>query len=648
MAMKKVMLFFLFMVNLLSCADPQTDLFSVHVPDGFISARLGSSVLLPCTVSPSVDCKSYEVRWYRPDKYNNPVLLYKDLRVQENTGDVQYRNRVSLVGELEKGNVSLQLENLRVEDRGEYVCLVESIQWYDEASMSLNISVIGSHPLLSLADAGDQVNVTCVSDGWSTKAKLTWRDRKGKELNSAEHYKTDSEGLVSVSSWVLFSPSGSDWISCSVGLSEQEMKEIRVVPLKPGFWREAFISSLTLSLTVIITLVVLLVLVKQDLLPRCSSRKNAKIAGKLITYALPVDTEKTTERTLVSDLLPHCSSRKNAKMAANSNESIAEETLPLTEKTKEKTTETTTERTLVSGQSSQSSAPPASDEEKKPKSKKFKKSKDMTSKSQGDLDSVERGKETTTERTLVCGQSSQSSAPPASDEEKKPKSKKFKKSKDMTSKSQGDLDSVERGKEKTTERTLVCGQSSQSSAPSVSDEEKIRKWKKFKKYTVNLTFDPDGVQNPLHMTEDRMAIYSGHLTVESLSKPFLHVLSKEELSSRLQYWEVVLDQQGKCKRSWCVGVTQKPTSEDVLRALCYEERYGIYANTDRNTLISNQEHCATLGLLLDLKDHTLSFYNVDKETHLYTYTMNNTNNHKYFAAVSPGTKDSYPVCFQRK
>ncbi|XP_076869790.1 butyrophilin-like protein 9 isoform X3 [Brachyhypopomus gauderio] len=459
MAMKKVMLFFLFMVNLLSCADPQTDLFSVHVPDGFISARLGSSVLLPCTVSPSVDCKSYEVRWYRPDKYNNPVLLYKDLRVQENTGDVQYRNRVSLVGELEKGNVSLQLENLRVEDRGEYVCLVESIQWYDEASMSLNISVIGSHPLLSLADAGDQVNVTCVSDGWSTKAKLTWRDRKGKELNSAEHYKTDSEGLVSVSSWVLFSPSGSDWISCSVGLSEQEMKEIRVVPLKPGFWREAFISSLTLSLTVIITLVVLLVLVKQDLLPRCSSRKNAKIAGKLITYALPVDTEKTTERTLVSgfwreafissltlsliviitlvvllvlvrqDLLPHCSSRKNAKMAANSNESIAEETLPLTEKTKEKTTETTTERTLVSGQSSQSSAPPASDEEKKPKSKKFKKSKDMTSKSQGDLDSVERGKETTTERTLVCGQSSQSSAPPASDEEKKPKSKKFKKSK---------------------------------------------------------------------------------------------------------------------------------------------------------------------------------------------------------------------------
>ncbi|KAL7856333.1 hypothetical protein AOLI_G00199370 [Acnodon oligacanthus] len=45
---------------------------------------------------------------------------------------------------------------------------------------------------------------------------------------------TDSEGLVSVSSWLLFSPSESEWISCSVGLSDQEMREGRVLPLKPA------------------------------------------------------------------------------------------------------------------------------------------------------------------------------------------------------------------------------------------------------------------------------------------------------------------------------------------------------------------------------------------------------------------------------
>ncbi|XP_076878892.1 butyrophilin-like protein 10 [Brachyhypopomus gauderio] len=328
-AMAAVLLISFTSVLLCSAAD-----FTVLGPAVPVAAHVGTSVVLSCSLGLSVKAKPYEVRWYKRDAYDSPVLLYKDLEVQEGAADPQYRNRAFLVGILENGNISLQLENLRAQDTGEYTCMVKSLTWYDKASANLTVRAVGSHPLLSLADAGDQVNVTCVSDGWSPKPKLTWRDREGRELNNSHiSYRKVSEGLVTVSSWVLHSSSGSDWISCSVGLSDEEMMQSRVAPFK-GFWREAFISSLTLSLIVIITLVVLLVLVRQD-------------------------------------LLPHCSSRKNAKMAANSNESIPEETLPLTEKT----TEMTTERTLVSGQSSQSSAPPVSDEEKKPKSKKFKKSK---------------------------------------------------------------------------------------------------------------------------------------------------------------------------------------------------------------------------------------------------------------------------------
>ncbi|KAL7841063.1 hypothetical protein SRHO_G00247540 [Serrasalmus rhombeus] len=44
----------------------------------------------------------------------------------------------------------------------------------------------------------------------------------------------DSEGLVSVSSWLLFSPSESEWISCSVGSSDQETREGRVLLFKPA------------------------------------------------------------------------------------------------------------------------------------------------------------------------------------------------------------------------------------------------------------------------------------------------------------------------------------------------------------------------------------------------------------------------------
>ncbi|XP_036416691.1 butyrophilin subfamily 3 member A2-like [Colossoma macropomum] len=231
--MKTVMLVLLLMFDLLTCSNGGT--FSLLVPHGFISAKIGSSVVLECGLSTALDSKSYEVRWHRPNKKDNPILLYKDQKIQENPGDPQYRGRVSLIGELQKGNISLKLENLTLADRGEYVCYVQSTEWYERASVILNITVVGSPLLLSFADVGKQLNITCASSGWSPKPTLTWRDKGGRKLrNSVDHYKTDSEGLVSVSSWLLLSPSESEWISCSVGLSNQEMREGRVLPLKPA------------------------------------------------------------------------------------------------------------------------------------------------------------------------------------------------------------------------------------------------------------------------------------------------------------------------------------------------------------------------------------------------------------------------------
>uniref|UniRef100_A0A8B9H8P8 Ig-like domain-containing protein n=1 Tax=Astyanax mexicanus TaxID=7994 RepID=A0A8B9H8P8_ASTMX len=183
------MLVLLMMFGLLGCSTAET--FTLQVPGGFIQAKVGSSVLLPCEMSPALNAESYKVSWYRPNKEDSPVLLYKDLKVQENTGDPQYRGRVFLVGDLQKGNVSLKLENLTVADRGEYECYVKSNIWYDTAKVILNITVVGSLPVLSLAETGDKVNVTCVSDGWSPIPIITWKDMRGRELrNSVVQHKT--------------------------------------------------------------------------------------------------------------------------------------------------------------------------------------------------------------------------------------------------------------------------------------------------------------------------------------------------------------------------------------------------------------------------------------------------------------------------
>uniref|UniRef100_A0A3B1IXF9 Ig-like domain-containing protein n=1 Tax=Astyanax mexicanus TaxID=7994 RepID=A0A3B1IXF9_ASTMX len=230
MSLHKGMLLLLMIVDLFGCSNADYFTLKDHSGPGF--SKMGSSVVLPCELSPALNTKTYEVRWHRPNEWENPILLYEEQKVQENAGDPQYRGRVSLVGDLQKGNVSLKLENLTLADRGEYMCYVKSSKWYESASVFLNITVVGSLPVLSFAEVGDQLNVTCASDRWSPIPTLIWRDERGIQLkNSVFMPKTDSEGLVSVRSWLMFSPSDSEWISCSVGLSDQEMKEGRVLIL---------------------------------------------------------------------------------------------------------------------------------------------------------------------------------------------------------------------------------------------------------------------------------------------------------------------------------------------------------------------------------------------------------------------------------
>ncbi|KAI5087660.1 butyrophilin subfamily 2 member A2-like isoform X1 [Silurus meridionalis] len=262
--------------------------FSIVTPNASVSAWLGSSVILPCSLSPPLNARDFEVQWYKKKDSQKTVLLHQEQKVQENDVDDQYRDRVSLIGELDNGNVSLKLDNLKTADRGEYTCFVKSLRWYERGSMNLVVKAIGSTPVLSYQEAGEQLNVSCTSDGWSPKPLLTWRDSTGRELtNTYTKYITDSEGLVDVRSWMLFSPSDSEWISCTVDLNLQGMKESRVVPMK-------------------------------SLLPHCSSRKNAKAAGNI--HPVLLHFIQTQKKQFIYFHFYH---------AADSHESLPGETIPL-------------------------------------------------------------------------------------------------------------------------------------------------------------------------------------------------------------------------------------------------------------------------------------------------------------------------------
>ncbi|KAJ8361871.1 hypothetical protein AAFF_G00415990 [Aldrovandia affinis] len=240
--------------------------FSVSVPSAPVSVWLGDSVTLPCSVTPPMDVSPLEVRWYRPPHHNAPFLLYKDRRIEPSSQDNKYQGRVFLVGlgsgvgGLEGGNVSLSLRNVTMADSGAYECYVGSLQWYDVGRISLQVNKLGSIPVLSVHPGvgGQQVNVSCVSDGWSPKPSLIWRNREGRELKDQQglFYSTDPQGLVTVSGWLLFSPSDSGWLSCTVSLSGGDSREGRVAPHTPGTdesvgWIARFITLLVLSVSAI-------------------------------------------------------------------------------------------------------------------------------------------------------------------------------------------------------------------------------------------------------------------------------------------------------------------------------------------------------------------------------------------------------------
>ncbi|KAM9450196.1 butyrophilin subfamily 2 member A2-like [Clarias gariepinus] len=242
-----------------------------------VSGLLGSSVSLPCAVTSNMDVRPMEVRWYRPNMYDTPALFYRDTEIQKSPVDVQYQGRVFLLGDLEKGDVSVKLENLMLTDRGDYVCHVSSDTWYDEAIVSLRLRVVGSTPVLSIREAGEgKVNVSCQSHGWLPEPSITWTHKDGRDLKhlSNDKFTNNSVGTVDVSSWLIVSPSESEWISCSVGLSDQERKEDRIMLHVPARDTESLTGY------IIIIIPVLLVLCVVGIAVYCVLRKKGLILSR--------------------------------------------------------------------------------------------------------------------------------------------------------------------------------------------------------------------------------------------------------------------------------------------------------------------------------------------------------------------------------
>ncbi|XP_067379459.1 butyrophilin-like protein 3 isoform X2 [Channa argus] len=197
-----------------------------------VSVHRSHTSTLPCWFNLPQSAEGLEVRWYRGDHFDTPILLYRADKIEESK-DASYEGRVSFglkdaaSGGLKAGDASLKLMNVTIDDAGDYMCYVSIDQGYDRGAISLSVKETGTSPSLSVMwNGGNQVNVSCESAGWYPQPQLRWLDKKlaltPKDLN----YHKDSSGLVSVHSWLL--GSGSSEFSCLVGPSDGEEKVARV------------------------------------------------------------------------------------------------------------------------------------------------------------------------------------------------------------------------------------------------------------------------------------------------------------------------------------------------------------------------------------------------------------------------------------
>ncbi|XP_065117985.1 butyrophilin subfamily 1 member A1-like isoform X1 [Paramisgurnus dabryanus] len=252
-----------FMILKTILVDAAGDSFNLEVSPGPIVGQLGSAVTLPCWTSPPLNTEALEIRWYLPERFKVPVLLYRDGKVQE-TQEERYRNRSSLTQRsvqsngLKDGDVSLRLEDLRIGDAGVFHCYVSGDKSYDSQAVTLNIMAVGSPLVLFPQPASNdtQLKVSCRSSGWFPKPSVLWKSDRTNLSTGGTSYRRATDGTFSVESWTLISSSDVQQVFCHLSLSSREERRggIDIQAISPssagspseGPWKVLFILTLVI------------------------------------------------------------------------------------------------------------------------------------------------------------------------------------------------------------------------------------------------------------------------------------------------------------------------------------------------------------------------------------------------------------------
>ncbi|XP_047672080.1 butyrophilin subfamily 2 member A2-like isoform X2 [Tachysurus fulvidraco] len=249
---------------LVSFITSQSESLQVIGPEAPLVAVAGEDLVLPCFIKPNTSAVDMTVEWFKLDVKDSLVHLYRD-HEDKNEGQAQsYTGRTSLYKEeLQKGNTSLKLSDLRVSDEGEYKCLVEDKSLYDDITVKVIVEAQGSHPVIMMEsfDNSGGINLVCESRGWNPEPYVLWLDREGDNLTAEDtQIHRDTEGFSVKSRITVYDYSDSNRFYCRLQQKHHMMETDIIINSKVfGAWKWIVgisVSACLIAVGLIITAVV--------------------------------------------------------------------------------------------------------------------------------------------------------------------------------------------------------------------------------------------------------------------------------------------------------------------------------------------------------------------------------------------------------
>ncbi|TRY98329.1 hypothetical protein DNTS_025956 [Danionella cerebrum] len=180
---------FLLFCSMLSSAGS----FTVSVPSSPLLVVRGETALLSCQFTPDQTLSNLVINWQREEDYRVIHSFYYQ-KDQLDRQSKDYLNRTSLFhGELSKGNASLRIANIQLNDAGSYLCIVSNSQGNDRGAVQLVYTAIYSEPRLSIILDPLNVMMRYETEGYP-QPEVSWRGGGGQELSDNREVSNTSDG----------------------------------------------------------------------------------------------------------------------------------------------------------------------------------------------------------------------------------------------------------------------------------------------------------------------------------------------------------------------------------------------------------------------------------------------------------------------